>query len=59
MDIFDDEILKLWRTLLKNKVSFIMIGGVATNLHGFHRTTDDIDVWTEDDLGNRQNLRNV
>ena len=57
MDVFDDEILKLWRSLLKNKVKFIMIGGVATNLHGFHRTTDDIDIWIKDDLENRKNLR--
>ncbi|WP_293790328.1 DUF6036 family nucleotidyltransferase [uncultured Pedobacter sp.] len=57
MDVFDDEILKLWRSLLNNNVSFIMIGGVATNLHGFHRTTDDIDIWIKDNLENRQNLR--
>lgn len=57
MDIFDDEILKFWRALLKNEVSFIMIDGVATNLHGFHRTTDDIDIWIKDNLENRHNLR--
>lgn len=57
MDVFDDEILKLWRSLTSNKVNFIMIGGVATNLHGFHRTTDDIDIWIKDDLENRKNLR--
>ncbi len=28
MDVFDDEILKLWRSLLNNNVRFIMIGGV-------------------------------
>ena len=43
MDVFDDEILKFWRALIENEVKFIMIGGVATNLHGFHRTTEDID----------------
>jgi hypothetical protein len=59
MDVFDDEILKLWRALLKNKVLFIMIGGVATNLHGFHRTTDDIDIWIKDNLENRKNLRSA
>jgi predicted nucleotidyltransferase len=57
MDIFDDEILKLWRSLLNNRVDFIMIGGVATNLHGFQRTTDDIDIWIKDSLENRKNLR--
>jgi hypothetical protein len=35
MDVFDDEILKLWRSLLKNKVMFIMIGGVATSLGNY------------------------
>lgn len=57
MDVFDDEILKFWRALIENEVKFIMIGGVATNLHGFHRTTEDIDVWIKDDLENRKNLR--
>jgi hypothetical protein len=34
-----------------------MVGGVATNLHGFQRTTDDIDVWIEDTVDNRNRLR--
>lgn len=34
-----------------------MIDGVATNLHGYQRTTDDIDVWIDDTLANRLNLR--
>lgn len=57
MDVFDDEILKFWKALIENKVKFIMIGGVATNLHGFHRSTEDIDVWIKDDFKNRKNLR--
>ena len=36
-----------------------MIGGVATNLHGYQRTTEDIDIWIEDSVINRQNLRLV
>ena len=32
-----------------------MIGVVATNLHGYQRTTDNIDVWIEDSLDNRKN----
>lgn len=57
MDIFDEELLKLWRALSDNKVSYVMIGGVAVNLHGYHRTTNDIDIWLEDSLTNRKNLR--
>jgi hypothetical protein len=30
---------------------------VATNLNGYQRTTDDIDVWIEDTLENRENYR--
>lgn len=57
MDIFDEELLKFWRSLITNKVRFVMIGGVATNLHGYHRTTNDIDLWIEDTISNRKQLR--
>ncbi len=57
MDIFDEELLKLWRNLLANQVEFIMIGGIATNLHGYHRTTNDVDIWLNDSLSNRRKLR--
>lgn len=38
-------------------VRYIMVGGVATNLHGFQRVTDDIDIWLEDTPENRVRLR--
>lgn len=57
MDIFDEEILKFWRALQNNHVKYIMVGGYATNLHGFARYTGDIDMWIEDTLANRQHLR--
>ena len=34
-----------------------MIGGFATNLHGYQRFTDDMDIWIEDTKGNRKKLR--
>jgi hypothetical protein len=34
-----------------------MVGGVAINLHGYQRTTDDIDIWIKDTLENRKKLR--
>ena len=34
-----------------------MVGGFATRFHGFNRNTDDIDIWLEDTIDNRQNLR--
>ncbi len=57
MDIFDEELLRFWEILADNKVNYLMIGGVAVNLHGYHRTTNDIDIWLEDTSLNRKNLR--
>jgi hypothetical protein len=57
MDILDDELLKFWRNLNDNHVGYIMVGGFATRFHGFNRNTDDLDIWLEDTLQNRKNLR--
>ncbi|MFM2226469.1 MAG: hypothetical protein RJA07_2671 [Bacteroidota bacterium] len=57
MDILDEDILSMWFYLDKFKVKYIMIGGFATNLHGFQRYTGDCDVWLKDTLENRKNLR--
>jgi hypothetical protein len=57
MDIFDKEIILFWKSLQNNGVRFIMIGGFATNLHGYQRFTGDMDLWVEDTNQNRKNLR--
>jgi hypothetical protein len=57
MDLFNEELISLWTSLNKYEVKYIMIGGVATNLHGYQRTTDDIDVWIDDTLENRTKFR--
>ena len=36
MDIFDEELLRLWNIAFKADLNYIMIGGIATNLHGYH-----------------------
>jgi hypothetical protein len=59
MDILDNEILQLWNLLHSHEVEYIMVGGFATNLHGFVRTTADIDIWIKDTLDNRKKLRAV
>ncbi|MDO7744169.1 MAG: hypothetical protein MUP99_10355 [Pedobacter sp.] len=59
MDIFDEEILKFWKALLDRNVQYIMVGGYATNLHGYQRFTGDLDIWIKDSLENRQHLRNA
>ena len=57
MDILDDELLRFWRSLNHHKVNYIMVGGFATRFHGFNRNTEDLDLWLEDTLQNRKNLR--
>lgn len=56
MDNLDNELIDFWKSLNKFNVAYIMIGGFAVNLHGFARTTGDIDIWLKDEVGNRRNL---
>jgi len=56
MDILDESILEFWKSLAQHKVFYIMVGGFAVNMHGFTRTTNDIDLWLKDTKSNRQNF---
>jgi len=57
MDMLDDELLRFWQGLNQSNVRYIMIGGFATRFHGFNRSTEDLDIWLDDTLENRKNLR--
>lgn len=57
MDIFDEEIIKFWKSLQDNSVRYIMVGGFATNIHGYQRYTGDMDMWIIDTPDNRKCLR--
>jgi hypothetical protein len=59
MDVFDEDLLRFWEYLSKHNVSYIMVGGFATYFNGFERTTNDLDIWLEDTIPNRKNLRAV
>ena len=59
MDVFDEEILNFWRALQQYNVLYIMVGGYATNLHGYQRFTGDMDIWLKDTKENRRALRNA
>ena len=48
MDIMDENLLDFWKSLNYFGVNYIMVGGVAVNLHGYSRITKDIDVWIKD-----------
>ena len=42
MDIFDEELVQLFEKLFTHQVKYILVGGFATNLHGYIRMTGDI-----------------
>ena len=52
----DENLLEFWQLLNHFKVRYIMVGGVAVNLHGYSRTTEDIDIWIKDTKANRKKL---
>ncbi len=57
MDIFEEELLAFWHAMNAQEVRYIMVGGIAINLHGYQRSTEDIDVWLEDTIENRRKFR--
>lgn len=56
MDLMDENLLNFWKSLNHFGVNYIMVGGVAVNLHGYSRTTKDIDIWIKDIKENRRQL---
>ena len=59
MDLFEDEIILFFKHLTQQQVSFILVGGLAVNYHGFNRATGDIDIWINDSKENRENFVNA
>ena len=48
--------LKLYKSLNKHKVKYLIIGGVAAIIYGVPRTTLDIDIFIEPTLRNAEKL---
>ena len=59
MDVYGQVFIDLWQSLNKRGVRYIMVGGFATNFHGFNRYTGDVDLYIDDTLENRKRLREV
>ncbi|WP_234423190.1 nucleotidyltransferase [Flavobacterium sp. RSP49] len=51
------QIINVWKYLSENKVNYLTIGGFAVNIYGYGRNTGDIDIFIEDTIANRENLR--
>lgn len=53
----NEQIIAIWNSFFENKVKYITIGGFAVNIYGYSRNTGDIDIYLEDTIENRINLR--
>ena len=53
----NSQIIDIWKCFSLNKVKYLTIGGFAVNIYGYGRNTGDIDIFIEDSIENRKNLR--
>ena len=45
MDIENKEFILFLKCAQDNNLRYLCIGGYAVNYHGYHRATDDMDIW--------------
>jgi hypothetical protein len=57
MDFLDERVLRFFSLLHKYNVRYLLVGGFATNFHGFNRLTLDLDIWIKESKENRVSLR--
>ncbi len=57
--IFNLDFLEFLELLEKHKVDFLLVGGYAVVLHGYIRSTGDMDLWVERTDENYQKLKKV
>lgn len=54
MDITNNDILNLFSSLNKHHVKYLLVGGLAGVFHGHIRTTQDLDLWIQSAVDNRE-----
>ena len=55
-NIFNSDFREFILALNNNKVEYILVGGYAVILHGYRRTTGDLDIWVNTTKENYQKL---
>lgn len=56
-NIFNDDFREFVASLNGNEVRYILIGGYSVIIHGYSRTTGDMDIWVERSLENYKRLK--
>ena len=53
----NSQVIEIWKYFSLNNVKYLTIGGFAVSIYGYGRSTGDIDIFIEDSIENRENLR--
>lgn len=59
MNLFNDDFIEYIELLNKHKVEYVLVGGMAVNIHGYRRTTGDMDIFVNPTAQNHLKLKNV
>lgn len=57
-NIFNSDFAEFIRLLENHQVAYILVGGYSVILHGYPRTTGDMDIWVRQNKENYQKLKN-
>ena len=55
-NIFNEDFEDFITALNNNEVEYILVGGYSVILHGYARTTGDLDIWVNKEKGNYHKL---
>ncbi len=56
-NIFNEDFRDFLSALNKNEVRYILVGGFSVILHGYSRTTGDMDIWVERTSANYKKIK--
>ena len=56
-NIFNPDFQDFISALNASEVAYILVGGYSVILHGYYRTTGDMDIWVQPNAGNYERLR--
>lgn len=55
-NLFNDDYIDFLEVCYNNKVEYLLVGGYAVILHGYIRSTADMDIWVNKSVKNYQQL---
>lgn len=55
-NIFNKDFIEFIQCLNVNEVDYILVGGYSVILHGYPRTTGDLDIWVDSNVDNYRRL---